>query len=608
MIPRKGGRVADRAADDRKEAVRRATDLVALVQRYLPLRRSGASFKALCPFHQERTPSFSVWPQSQRWKCFSCGRSGDAFSFVMEKEGVEFPEALRMLAREAGVELGRPDPAAAAASRAKEAAYAACEWACRWFQGNLRGSPAAEYLKGRGLTGETAREWRLGYAPDSWDALLRAADRDGIPLAALEAAGLVLPRKTGDGSYDRFRHRAIFPIADPQGRVVGFGARALGDEEPKYLNTPETVLFQKGRLLFGLDRAREEAMRLRSLEVMEGYTDAIMAHQHGFRTAVAGLGTAFTPDHAALMRRFADRVVLVFDSDAAGDRATERAVHVLFEAGLDCRVAVVAGGKDPCELLVARGPAPLREALDGATEVFDHVIARALRTHDLATIGGRAAAADEVLGFAIRVHDDVRRSLMLDRVSASTGLSEERVRARAKALIAASLPRAAAPADAGPVRARSAAPPEAPGAAVRRERLLLEAALAGPGLAARLAAEAPPGTFATPSLARIAAAAVATARGGDGDPAACAASLGDEVLADAVAELAAAGAGKPADALLRQFEDCLGAHSLDRRIEEARSRFAEARTRGAPGEEDRWLAELQRLQSERKRPARTPKR
>jgi DNA primase len=600
--------LADRADEDRKEDVRRATDLVALVQRYVPeLRRRGASFSACCPFHRERTPSFHVRPQTQRWKCFGCGRSGDAFTFVMEREGVDFPEALRMLAREAGVELVRPDPAAASASRAKDAAYAACDWACRWFQGNLRGSPAAEYLKGRGLTGETAKEWRLGYAPDAWDGLLLAARRDGVAVPALEAAGLVVPRKSGDGFYDRFRNRVVFPIADTQGRVVGFGARTLGDEEPKYLNTPETALFRKGRLLFGLDRAKDEAMRTRSLAVMEGYTDVIMAHQHGFATAVAGLGTAFTPEHAALMRRFADRVVLVYDTDAAGRTAAERALGVLLESELDARVAVLPEGKDPCELLVLRGPEPLRAALDGAREVFEHLLAATAARHDLESVGGRAAAAEEMLRAVLAVPNGVKRDLMVGRIGGMFGLSEVEVRRRARAL-AASAPRPRSPDDSVPERVPSAAPPESAGGGVRRERLLLEAALSVPGLAARLAAEAPADTFATPSLARIAAAVAATAREGTADAASCAASLGDEVLADAVSELAASGAEKPATALLRQFEDCVGSHSHDRRIEEARRRFSEARTRGAPDEEDRWLAELHRLQAERKTAHRTPKR
>jgi len=598
--------LADRAADDRKEDVRRATDIVALVQRYVPeLRRRGASFSACCPFHRERTPSFHVRPQTQRWKCFGCGRSGDAFGFVMERESVEFPEALRMLARDAGIELERRDPASAAAAGAKDAAYAACEWACRWFQGNLRGSPAAEYLKGRGLTGETAREWRLGFAPDSWDGLLDAAARDGVGVPALEAAGLVVPRRSGDGFYDRFRNRVTFPISDTQGRVVGFGARTLGDEEPKYLNTPETALFQKGRLLFGLDRAKDEAMRARSLAVMEGYTDVIMAHQHGFRTAVAGLGTAFTPEHAALMRRFADRVVLVYDSDAAGRTAAERALSVLLGSELDARVAVLPEGKDPCELLVLRGAAPLRTSLEGAREVFEHLLAAAAGRHDVATVAGRAAAADEMLRAVLAVPNGVKRDLMVGRIGGMFGLSEVEVRRRARALAAASPP--PRPEEgAAPVRARSAAPPEAPGGGVQRERMLIEAALAVPGLAGRLASEVPPDAFATPSLARIAAAVASTARDGTADAAACAAALGDEVLADVVAELAAAGAEKPAPALVRQFEDCL--QSRDRRIEDARRRFAEARASGSEAEEHRWMAELQRLQREREKLPRTTKR
>ncbi len=592
-----------RASDDRKEQVRRATDVVALVQRYLPLRRSGRSFSACCPFHQERTPSFHVWPESQRWKCFSCNRSGDAFGFVMEREGVEFPEALRMLAREAGIALLPSDPAAAGTARAKDAAYAAADWACLWFQGNLKGSPGADYLRGRGLTGETALLWRLGWAPDSWDGLLRAARRDGVSEESLDAAGLVLRRKDGTGRYDAFRNRVLFPIADPRGRVVGFGARTLGDEEPKYLNTPETVLFQKGRLLFGLDRARDEASRTRTLAVMEGYTDAIMAHQHGIRHAVAGLGTAFTPDHAALMGRFADRVVLVYDADAAGRRAADRALGVLLEADIDVRVAVLTGGKDPCDLLVAHGPAPLLRALEEAREVFEHILAETAARHDLASVTGRAAAADEMLRAAARVPNGVKRDLMVGRVGGMFGFSEAEIRRRARALSSPEprpAPRQARDRVAEGPAARAPGPREAPAAGSRRERLLLEAALLGPGLAGRLAREAPPETFASPSLARIARAVIETAReGGTGDPAACAASLGDDVLADEVAALAAAAAGKPSDGLLRHFEDCVGSQASDRGLEEARRGFAEARARGAKEDEIRWSYEIQRLTERR---------
>jgi DNA primase len=597
-------RVVYRDPEDRKEEVRRATDVVALVQRYLPLRRSGRSFSACCPFHQERTPSFHVWPESQRWKCFSCNRSGDAFSFVMEKEGVEFPEALRMLAKDAGIELERRDPVAAEAARAaertKDAAYEACEWACKWFQGNLKGSPAAEYLKGRGLTGETAKEWRLGFAPDAWDGLLGAAKEAGIPVATLEAAGLVVPRKQGDGFYDRFRNRVTFPISDVRGRVVAFGARALGDEEPKYLNSPDSAVFRKGQLLFGLDRARDEVMRTRSLAVMEGYMDVIMAHQHGVKTAVAGLGTAFTPDHAALMGRFADKVVLVYDADAAGRAAADRALAILLQADIDVRIAVIPEGKDPCDLLVLRGPEPLRAALGSAREVFEHLLAATAARNDVGSVGGRAAAADEMIKAVLPVPNGVKRDLMVGRIGGMFGFSEDQVRRRARELAAASAPRTPAAEQEAAARAPRAPVPEVGGGS-RRERLLLESALAGPGLAARLAAEAPPETFASPSLSRIARAVVETARAGTSDPAACAASLGDEVLADEVAVLAASGADKPAATLLRQFEDCVRSHGYERRIEEARRRFHEARARGDGREEDLRLAELHRLQAERKK-------
>jgi DNA primase len=580
------------------------------VQRYLPLRRSGKSFSACCPFHQERTPSFHVWPESQRWKCFSCNRSGDAFSFVMEKEGVDFPEALRMLARDAGIDLGRRDPAAADAAREKDALYAACEWACAWFEGNLKGSPAADYLKGRALSGATAKEWRLGYAPAGWEGLLGAARAAGIAPATLEAAGLAVPRERGGGHYDRFRDRVTFPIADVRGRVVGFGARSLGDEEPKYLNSPETALFRKGDLLFGLDRARDEALRTRTLAVMEGYMDVIMAHQHGVRTAVAGLGTAFTPSHAALMGRFADRVVLVYDADAAGKRAADRALAVLLETDLDVRVAVLPEGKDPCDLLVLRGPEPLRAALDGARDVFEHLLAETAARHDLGSVGGRAAAADEMLRAVLPVPNGVKRDLMVGRIGGMFGLSEEQVRRRAREMAAASAPRSAATLGRSTASPRVSAPSAPRGVDARQWRAwtLIEAALVTPNLAARLAKEVPAEEFSSEDLAIVARALVETARDGTADPAACAAALPDARLADHVAELVSSARERSPEALKLQFDEAVEIIASDREIGNARARISEARLRGDEAEELRWQAEHERLHREREKLRRTTKR
>ncbi len=576
--------LANRSPDEKKEDVRRAADLVDQIRRTVPLKRTGRTWAACCPFHREKTPSFHVWPESQRWKCFGCQKSGDVFAFVMERDGVDFPEALRTLAREYGVSLDeRADPSADEARRSREALGAAAEWACGWFQGNLRGSPAAEYLRRRGLTGETARDWRLGYAPESWEGLLDAGRRAGYAVETLESAGLVLRRASGDGLYDRFRNRVVFPIADARGRVVAFGARALGDKEPKYLNSPETPLFRKGEMLFGLHRARGEALQGRTLCFMEGYMDVIMAHQHGIRSAVAGLGTAFTAHHASLLRRFADRVVLIYDADDAGRRAAARAVEIVLDEDLDAAVATLPDGLDPCDLLVQRGPGPLRDAMDRAPDAFEFLVAAA-RERAGGTVAGVAAEVDGLVRTALRAPHAVRRERMLQRISAGLGVSAASVASRARAVGSGPPPREPA-APGAAAAATAAADPAADASAL--ERLLLEAALAGPGLAARLAAEAPPETFAAPALRRIAAALVETADdAGTAVPAECAAALDDAALADLAAELAAAGAEFPLTALHRRFEECLERHVSERRLEDVKRRVADAQASGDSEAED----------------------
>jgi DNA primase len=466
------------------------------------------------------------------------------------------------------------------------------------------------------------------YAPDRWDGLLEAALAEGLTVEALEAAGLVLPRRNqreGErGHYDRFRDRVMFPIADVRGRVVAFGARALGDAEPKYLNSPETILFHKGKVLYGLDRARDEVQKQGRLSVMEGYMDVIMAHQHGIRTAVACLGTAFTPDHAALMRRFADRIELVYDADQAGRRAADRALEVLLAENVEGFVAVLPEGVDPCDLLVEKGAEALQQVLDSAREVFEHLLKEAAARHDLSTVGGATAASDAILKAVVKVPHDVKRGLMIRRTAEVLGVEEARVRSRARELgdrdpsrrrkpSPVSKPAPAPPPSDGPPLPEEPFPEDMadpgmgpveewddPRSAPSRELLLVEAALTGPKLAGRMATEAPPDSFSSRTLARIARAVGATAReDGSADPAACAAAVDADGLADVVMDLVTRGAEKPEDVLRGQFEDCLRGQSLERRLDEARRRFSQARREGDQEEEDRWLGALNRLQAER---------
>jgi DNA primase len=428
------------AGDDVVVRVKAATDLVALVEAHVPLRRRGRHFEGLCPFHEERTPSFKVHPEEQFFKCFGCGKGGDCYSFIEEIERVTFREALELLAERAGIPL-RSGPIGSSRDD-RTGIREALRFALDRFRSNLaspRGGEARAYLEERGIVPASAEEFGLGYAAPGWDDLLGAARGKGIPPAALEAAGLVVRNDEGR-IYDRFRDRLIFPILDGLERPVGFGGRVLRDASgPKYLNSPESPLFGKGRLLYGLERARKflspgagggvnrgvaGASEGKPLAVVEGYTDVLLPHQEGVRNVVATLGTALTPDHARLLRRYTETVVLVFDSDEAGARASERGVEVLLAEDLDVRVAVVPEGKDPCDFVRARGGAAFADLLAGAVDFFDHALARIEAREDLSTSAGRVRGADLLLGLVSRVSSPVRRGEYLKRIASRLLLAE----------------------------------------------------------------------------------------------------------------------------------------------------------------------------------------
>ena len=309
------------------DEIRSRVDIVEIVGQSVKLKRAGENWKGLCPFHTEKTPSFTVNPKRNIYHCFGCGAGGDAFSFMMRQDRVAFPEAVRTLAERAGVALptlgGRAPEADGRLEALRRVMALAAEFYTQslWEQG---GEKARAYLEQRGVESEVARRFGLGYAPESWNALLGAMARQGIGDDALVQAGLALARQNGPGFYDRFRGRLLFPIRDVQGRVVAFGGRALSGEEPKYLNSPETPLYVKGQTLYALDVAKS-AIRDRSRAIIvEGYLDCLMAHQHGFGETVAALGTAFTEAQLGLLRRYTDEVIALFDADAAGEKASAR--------------------------------------------------------------------------------------------------------------------------------------------------------------------------------------------------------------------------------------------------------------------------------------------
>lgn len=407
-----------RIPDEIIERVLAAHDIVEVVGRYVTLKRAGRAFKALCPFHEEKTPSFTVNPDRQSFKCFGCQKGGTAITFLMEQAKITFPEAVRSLAQERGIEVPDTREGPAAPPGELDRVRAALDLAQRMFTTLLQreeGREAQAYLVRRGYDAAAQQRFGLGYAPAGWDRLLEAARRRGIAPETLEKAGLVVPRASGGGWYDRFRHRVTFPVRDLQGRVVSFGARALSAEDnPKYLNGPETPVFRKGDLLFALDLAREGLRKNATALLMEGYTDVLMAHLHGFGCAVAGMGTALTAHQAAALKRCgADRVLLVYDGDAAGLAAADKNVDILLEAGLEVRVAVLPAGRDVDELLLEEGPAAFQAVLDAASDVFAFRLAQLAGRHDLRTPRGAAAAAAALAPTLARVKGTVERDLWI---------------------------------------------------------------------------------------------------------------------------------------------------------------------------------------------------
>ncbi|HEX7078031.1 MAG TPA: DNA primase [Candidatus Eisenbacteria bacterium] len=411
-----------RTPDEAKEQVREATDIVALVGEKVPLRRAGRSWKGLCPFHSERTPSFTVNPERQVWHCFGCGKGGDAFAWVMEIEKATFPEALERLAERAGIALPRAERGPGDAAR--DRLYQANALALDFFMASLRspaGAPARAYLAGRGFDDAILDAFQIGWAPEGWDGLSTTLGKLMAP-AVLEEAGLLLRR--GDGThYDRFRNRVTFPVLAAAGRVAGFGARAIAaEDQPKYLNTPETAVYRKGSLLFGLPQARPSIRERKEALIAEGYLDVMRLHAAGFANAVSTSGTALTFDQARLLARMEAEAILVYDGDDAGVRAADRALDPLISAGLMVRVLLIPGGDDPDSYIAGRGAEAFRALRESARDVPAFLAeAKMAGSGQNPTVEARVRRFVEVLS---RIEDPIRRRLMVRRGAEAFGIEE----------------------------------------------------------------------------------------------------------------------------------------------------------------------------------------
>ncbi len=425
------------------ERVKEATDIVEVVSAYTDLRRSGTRFTGLCPFHDERSPSFSVDPQEKLYHCFGCGVGGDVIRFVEEKEALAFADAVETLADRYGVELEREeeDPRAQELRHKRARLSELLERTASFYASFLRDAPQAakarEYLTDRGLKVAVLDEFGVGCAPGTWDTVLVRGQQAGYSVAEIEAAGLVLKSQKGKGHYDRFRSRIVFPIRDARGRVLGFGARALRpDQRPKYVNSPEGELYSKRRTLYGIERARPAIAKAGRAVVVEGYTDVLACHQAGIEDAVAVMGTAITPEQVKLLSGYAEEAVLALDADRAGREAMLRAQGVASGKRLRLRVARMPQDKDPADLLAGGDGASataFREAIDAAAQLPVFHARTLLDDADTSSPAGRDRALDEVVEVIAAMPDSITREELMrevaDRLDADPGLVSRRTTA-----------------------------------------------------------------------------------------------------------------------------------------------------------------------------------
>lgn len=416
------------------DEVRAASEIVKVVGDYVKLRKSGANMKGLCPFHQEKTPSFTVHAGKQIFHCFGCGVGGDVFKFIMLIENLTFPETLRRLAEKAGISLREMagDETYDATARERTVLQKIHELAAKFYASQLgstaEGRAAHAYLADRGLTDEVVAHFRLGYAPAQGQALTaRLADAGFAPEMA-EKSGLVLRDQEGNRRFDRFRRRVIFPILNETGKVVAFGARALGDDQPKYMNSPETPIYSKSRVLYHLDRAGSEIRKLDYAILVEGYMDCIAVASCGIENVVASCGTSLTESQIRLLGRFSKRVVVNYDPDSAGTAATERSLTLLLEEGFEAKVLALPGGLDPDSFIRKHGAAKYRERLSASPSYLDYLTDQAALKHDLSKPEGKVAAANSVLPYLARVPSPMLRAELGNRVAERLHLDERLLR------------------------------------------------------------------------------------------------------------------------------------------------------------------------------------
>src|ERR1051325_5581984 len=414
--------------------LKRQADIVRVVQDYVQLKKKGANWMACCPFHKEKTPSFSVSPAKEIFYCFGCHKGGSVFNFVMEMERVSFPEAIKLVAEKSGVPLPKliDDSRFEAKRQLSEEVIELNKSALEWWEQQLEASAEAriarDYLIRREITDETRKTFRLGYAPDSWDALSIYLRQKGATQEQIDRSGLVVTKDDGGRTYDRFRGRLIFPVMDIQGKPIAFGGRTLKDEDAKYINSPETAAYVKGRNLFGLNLTRDEIRRAGFLILVEGFLDLIVPYQFGIRNVAASLGTALTPDQARLVSRFARKVVVNYDGDNAGVQAAQKAIEILLAEDLEVKILVLPDKSDPDEFIRKFGVSDYQRLRGEAQPHIQFVIDQAIRDRKLTNPADKEAAIDEVLPYIRAVRSRIQKREYFDIAMDALRISDAALR------------------------------------------------------------------------------------------------------------------------------------------------------------------------------------
>lgn len=423
--------------DDKINQVKHAADIVAVISESVLLKKRGKNFLGLCPFHNEKTPSFTVSPDKQIYYCFGCGEGGNVFRYLMKQEGLSFPEAVGRVARQHGIDLpkthrGGINRPLSQNERLLRINTLAQKYYRHCFQDGKTGTRARAFVEKRGFSAKICEQFQVGYAPPGWDNIKRYLTRKGIPVAEIETAGLIVKRKSGEGHYDRFRERIMFPIFQVDQRVIGFGGRVFDDALPKYMNSPETPVYHKSRTLYGLHSAKNACRTAEAVFIVEGYFDLLAMHQYGFPNSVATLGTALSSDHVQLLKKFIGAngtAILLFDADDAGIKAAKRSLPLFDESAIGAKVMVLPDGHDPDSFLKAQGAEVFAAQAENAYDAVSFLIKEAQRRHGQ-TIEGRLRTLDEMLPIFKAVDDPVRRTLYINHLADQIEVAPEAIRER----------------------------------------------------------------------------------------------------------------------------------------------------------------------------------